>query len=99
MRDSTTYQSTICLDTNEGYVECPATFDIESTQYAAEPYSWGQSRGTESEAKAELLTATFGGLTLDRSQCETITGAEHLSNQEKQVAEQYLEAVSMGDAA
>ena len=99
MRDSTTYPSTIFLDTTEGYCECPAIFDVESNTYFAEPYSWGQSRGTETEAKAELMTATFGGLTLDRSQCAAITGAEHLSSQEKQVAERYLEAVSMGDAA
>ena len=100
MSESTTYQSTICLDTDEGCVEdCPAKFAIEVTTSKAEPYSWGQSRGAETDARAKLISITFGNLTLDKSQCEAITGEKHIAEQEERVAEQYLEDLSMGDAA
>ena len=99
MRYSTTYDATIILDTDEGYVECPAKFDIEGEECPAIEYSSGQSRGNENFAKAELISAILGNLELDRGQCVAATGAEHIAWQEARVAEQYLEAISMGDAA
>ena len=99
MRYSTTYNATITLDNGEGCVECPAQFDIEGEEYSAEQHSWGQSRGNENLAKAELISAMLGDLKLDRNQCAAATGADHVAWQEAQVAEQYLQAMSMGDAA
>ena len=99
MRYSTTYDATITLDNGEGCVECPAQFDIEGEECPAIEYSSGQSRGNENLAKAELISAMLGDLKLDRNQCAAATGADHVAWQEAQVAEQYLEDVSMGDAA
>ena len=99
MRLSTTYDATITLDNGEGCVECPAEFDIEGDEYSAEQHSWGWSRGNENLAKAELISAMLGNLKLDRGQCVSATGAEHVAWQENRVAEQYLQAISVGDAA
>ena len=99
MSDSTTYPSTICLDTEEGTCDCPAIFDIEIEEYLAEPHSWGRSRGIEIEAKAKLLSATLGGLKLDRAMCIAATGAEHIERQECRAANTYIEEVQRSPAA
>ena len=98
-RISTTFQSTVTLDTDEGYAECPADFDIEGSEYPAEPYSWGEGRGQEVSVRAELTSATFGGLTLTRQQVEASTGADHLLMQEAAVSTEYAEAFRVGQAA
>ena len=98
-RISSTWQDTLTLDTEEGYVECPAEFDIEGEKYPAEPYSWGGWRGTEVEVGAELLSARFGGLALTRDMVETITGKAHLERQEDSIAQAFIEAYRMGEAA
>ena len=96
-RISATWEGVICLDTDEGYVECPAKFDIEGEEYPAEPYSWGGSRGTELEIGAELISAQFGGLKLDRYMVEAITGAAHLMSQEDDMVDQFADAYRAGD--
>lgn len=90
-RVSAQYDSTVILDTPEGYVECPAVFDIEGTTGPAEPYSWGGSRGDETTMRAELVKAQFGGLTLTRDMAARITGEAHLSQQEDAIAQLYAD--------
>ena len=98
-RISSSWTGFIVLNTEQGYVECPAKFDIEGEEYPAEPYSWGGSRGMELEIGAELISAQLGGLTLDRDMVEAITGKDDLASQENSIANKYAEAFRMGDAA
>ena len=53
----------------------------------------------ELEIGAELISAQFGGLTLDRDMVEAITGKDDLASQENSIANKYAEAFRMGDAA
>lgn len=99
MSESTTYESTICLDTGDVCGVHPAIFTIEVEVCPAESHPDGPSHGTEIYSKAKLLRAQLGGLELDRDMCIAAIGAEKIYEQEEKVAEQYLEALSMGDAA
>lgn len=97
-RITSTWEGTLVLDLDEGYLECPAIFDIEGDEYPAEPTSWGTARGTEVEVKAELISAIIGGLTVDRATVEKIA-ADQIGEQENAAAEMYTEAYSAGEAA
>ena len=75
-------------------VECE--FDIEIETYEAEPYSWGGSRGTETEIDATLKSVKLGGLTITRDQAVLMFGEDAIERAESvaedRVAEEDIEA-------
>lgn len=97
-RISTTWDGIVILDTPQGYLECPATYDIEGEEFPAEGNSWGGSRGNEVDVKAELVSAILGGLALDRRSVEKIAKGQ-IESQESSAAEMYVEAYAAGEAA
>jgi len=90
-RISGTVKDIITIETDEGSIECPAEFDVEGEEYIAEPYSWGESRGTELELSAELVSAQFGGLALTRDMVAKIIGGSALARIEDSAASSYSE--------
>jgi len=74
-------EAEICLDTDQGYAECQAVFDMTGEEGRFDIY-----------VKAELVSAQFGGLKLDRYQVASITGADHLKDQEKKIADQFADS-------
>ena len=70
---------TIEIETAEGYLECPAEFEYTSEQYENEPFSYGGSRGFETEVTATLIGAQFGNRKLTRADVVSIIGENRLS--------------------
>lgn len=65
------------------YVEdVPCEFDVEIEVSHLEPYSWGQSRGTETEITATLTAVKLGGLTITRDQAVLMFGADTIERAE-----------------
>lgn len=65
------------------YVEdAECEFDVEIEVSPAEPYSWGQSRGTETEITASLTAVKLGGLTITRDQAVLMFGADAIERAE-----------------
>lgn len=90
MRISTEHTDTIVIEEG-GYLEAVAVFDIEGEEYPAEPFSWGGSRGTETEVTAELISARIGNLSLSRAQVSDMIGEDVLQRQENHVAGDWIE--------
>ena len=65
------------------YVEdVPCEFDVEIEVSPAEPYSWGQSRGTETEITATLTAVKLGGWKASREIAVQIFGADAIERAE-----------------
>lgn len=64
----------------------------EVERFPAEPYSYGLSRGTTTEASAHLLHVEIGGLILDRRQALLMMGDEWVARLESQYAQQAARA-------
>lgn len=62
-------------------------FDVSVDTHAAEPFSWGQGRGTDTEALARLRSLDHDGVTLTRDDAVRLTGAAHVERQERLLAE------------
>lgn len=74
------------------YVEdVTCEFKIEITVSHLEPYSWGQSRGTEVEIEASLESLKLGGMTLTAAQAEQVFGAEAIARAEAVAEDRYAE--------
>jgi hypothetical protein len=74
------------------YVEdVPCDFKIEITVSQLEPYSWGQSRGTEVEIEATLESLKLGGMTLTAKQAEEVFGPEAIARAEAVAEDRYHE--------
>ena len=67
--------------------DVPACFDVESETYPAEPYSWGGSRGLETETSATLLWAMIGDFKADREAVGLMVGGEQLDHLEEAMAQ------------
>lgn len=79
--------SSITIEIPEGLLEdVEAEFDVSLEKSWLEPYSWGQSRGFETEVNAELISAQIGGLKLTRYQIVAmLSEPEALAIEEKYV--------------
>lgn len=66
--------------------ELDAVWVIEVETYPAEPYSWGQSRGTETEVTARLLSWERHGATFTRADACALEGEPRIIEQEECVA-------------
>lgn len=65
------------------YVEdVPCEFDVEIEVSHLEPYSWGQSRGTETEITATLTAVKLGGWKASREIAVQIFGADAIERAE-----------------
>ena len=65
----------VSLDLNLDGIECD--FEYESAEYDAEPYSWGESRGKETEiSNVRLITMYLGDdrYPIDRTAAAAIFG-------------------------
>lgn len=82
--------TTIDLYTDFGPLEgVPATFDVEVETFPAEPYSWGGSRGTETEVSARFKSMQLNGLTLRENEAIAAFGLEQINALEAQIEENY----------
>ncbi|MDB2578767.1 hypothetical protein N9Y00_06980 [Tateyamaria sp.] len=78
------------VDTDFGFLEgVPAVFDIEVKKYPAEPFAWGESRGTETEVSACFKSVQLNGLTLFENEATAWFGPETISKLETFVEENY----------
>lgn len=68
-----------------------AEFDIEIEQGPAEPYSWGQSRGTDISVSARFKLLKINNLVLWDNEVIDAFGREIISEWEDQIVEQVLE--------
>lgn len=74
------------------YVEdVPCEFEIEIEVYPAEPYSWGQSRGTETDISAALTSVKLGGWKASREIAVQIFGAEAIERAESVAEDRVVE--------
>lgn len=71
--------------------EWVATYAVETESWPAEPFSWGESRGTETGAAARLVSATLDGRTLTREDVLRIKGAATVAVYERDAARTALE--------
>ena len=72
------FETELTIQLPEGELtDVKAVFDIDVESYDAEPYSWGQNRGKETTATAELLTLRLGSLKLTRDLvCEMLSSTQ-----------------------
>lgn len=84
-RTSTTYA--LDLDGLIYVEDTECEFDVEIDVYPAEPYSWGQSRGTETEITATMTAVKLGGLTITRDQAVQMFGADAIERAEAAAAD------------
>ena len=89
MTYSDTIVSAIFMHFNGIEEELEATFDITVEEYPAEPYSWGGSRGTETEVTARLLSWHRHGQEFTRSDATALIGDSEVSRQEEWTASAY----------
>ena len=65
------------------YVErARCDFDVTTETYPAEPYSWGESRGTETNVEVRLVAVHLGGLRLTREQAVLAFGSDAVADLE-----------------
>lgn len=84
------FQTEIELDTDFGYLEgIPAVFEVDVDHYPAEPYSWGESRGTETEVSARFIYMQLNGLTLRENEVIAWLGREQITQLENWIEEIY----------
>lgn len=95
-RISMEWETELAIDVAQGYMECPAVFDIDCDEYPAESFSWGGSRGTEISCAAELIEVQLGATKLPRDTIEAIVGREPLLSQEDKAAELFMEKYKEG---
>lgn len=68
------------------FEDIPAIFDVEVEEYPAEPYSWGESRGTETEIRATLKFAQLAHIKLTPE----MIGPEEVKRIERHVEETFV---------
>lgn len=88
-RTSTSYA--LDLDGDVYIEDADCAFDVEITTSPAEPYSWGQSRGTETEVSATLTGVTLGKLTLTRDQAVLMFGEDAIERAERAAEDRVME--------
>lgn len=69
--------------------ELDAVYEIMTETYPAEPYPWGQGRGTETEVSAKLICWVRHGETYSRDDAEGICGEAEIIRQEGIAAEDW----------
>lgn len=69
-------------------VECEIEVEVE--ECALEPYSWGQSRGTETEVNAVITHIRIGDLRLNRNDADKLFGKNAMDRADD-VATTYFE--------
>ena len=62
------------------------------TEYAAEPYSWGGSRGMDREYEATIYSVMVGGLYLNRKEMERMIGRDAVFAIESEAADLVADA-------
>ena len=70
-------------------VECEIEVEVE--ECALEPYSWGQSRGSETEVNAVVLNIRIGDLRLDRHQADKLFGKDAMNRVDEAATTYYEE--------
>jgi hypothetical protein len=75
--------------------DVPCEFEVEVEVCHLEPYSWGESRGTETEITAILNSVKLGGLALNRDQALLAFGEDAIERAENaaedRIAEEWRE--------
>jgi hypothetical protein len=69
--------------------EVPAVFDIEVEVAEAEPYSWGEGRGTETYVTAKFIELKLGGLLLGENMAIAAFGRDQIIQAEYTAAAEY----------
>ena len=87
-RISSSWTGFIVLNTEQGLLNALPNSTLRARNTPPSLYSWGGSRGMELEIGAELISAQFGGLTLDRDMVEAITQARMTSIPREQHCQQ-----------
>ncbi len=82
MKNADTATYAIVLDGLIYVEDALCEFDVEIKEYEAEPYSWGQSRGTEVEISATLTAVKLGGWAAPREIAIKIFGEEAIGRAE-----------------
>jgi hypothetical protein len=77
------------MNTDAGYIEADAWFDVETEREELEPYSYGGSRGYVTTASAKLVAFPMGGLILSRGDCVLAVGEEAVAALEADAAENF----------
>lgn len=81
-------QITVEIDTDAVYIPAAdATFMVHAERYEREPYSWGETRGSEVSAVCALRTLKIAGLILTKAQATALIGPEEVKRIEKQAEE------------
>ncbi|MCG7629052.1 hypothetical protein MHM88_14670 [Epibacterium sp. MM17-32] len=84
------HETQIDLDTELGYLEgVPAVFDVEVEEYPAEPYSWGEDRGTERTVSARFKAIQLNGLTLRENEALAWLGRDQIERLETFIEETF----------
>lgn len=80
---TTTFDTSFCVDCDAGFMDdVIGTYEIDYETCDAEPYSWGESRGVETEASALLVAIQIGGWVGGREDAVKMTGLAHVVAQE-----------------
>jgi len=87
------FEDDICIELPCGTLDdVPAYFTICQETYEREPYSWGGSRGMETETTATLKWVKLGGLKLDTQDVLEMVGIEALAGYNETAAEKFEES-------
>lgn len=74
------------------YIEdADCAFDVEIEVSPREPFSWGGSRGTETEVSATVTAVTLGKLTLTRAQAVLMFGEDAIERAERAAEDRVME--------
>lgn len=80
------------------YVEdAECEFEIEIDTYPAEPYSWGQSRGTETEITATLTAVKLDGWKASREIAVQMFGEDAIDRAEDTAEDRFREEAMNGE--
>jgi len=87
----TSINTTIDLDGNVYIEDVACGADLTINRYPAEPYSWGGSRGYETEVDCTIISVTVGFLKLTHEQAVLMFGEKAINNAEDYIAALYAE--------
>lgn len=98
-----TDHSTITLDLTDDVASwltnIDVTFSIEIETCPREPYSWGQSRGTETTASVKVKSAKVNSLIISRAQLVAMTCEAAVARMEEAAAERAVVEADLEGAA
>ena len=73
-------------------IEADCLFEIETDTHPAEPYSWGGSRGSETDVSATLKSIDIDGSVMPRAKVIEVFGIKEIWRMETLAVERMVEA-------